>query len=501
MTKSCKPYIEKRTIECPIYSFNGISVIMPEDTHEIGVARKAYNVEFFGRNLLPGYGTVGLAIGTGSNIRSTVEDLVPERIWRWQVVDQTTGDADDRIVVWRSRTATTNAGAVYYIRLRDGIVHDSTLRILTDINCTMNYRFDSKDGFFMFLSNGTTKALYEDSSIVSYSHQEFSDVLFYQNKFFAVLAGTESKLFYNSNISPAKWTADYDDYGYVDLKNESKSTLRRIMPLKENVYAFSDYGITRLTMYTDRNYVKDTNVASFRGKLLPDTICLCGEVIIFATTAGVIEFDGFNMRKIYDYATPLVLGEEGEPTAYFYDDKYYLACRIDRDGDYMGDEVGTGYVNNAVFVMDLLVDKISISRGFDIRSFYEIDYDGKRHLMVELYTKNIGKLAEFRAKIGKNLGASVKKYWQSPYTDFCELNAKKIIRSISIRSPYGVTVSVNVDGEKYNYPVVGAAKSQKLIINKSCDKFSIALSTSSQDFEIGSLAVDIDIVRKYNGQQ
>ncbi len=494
-------YVDVERVSYPIASFRGLDVVSPEDTTRLGVAHNAYNVDFMGRTLVPGYGSVGLAIGAGEHIRDTLEDLKPERIFRWQVYDRDTGEADDRLVVWRSRKELDNAGAIYYIRLADGLVVDTTFRVLDEITSTLNYKFNGKYGFFIFEKSGLAKGIYQDATIIDMTLASFSDTLFACGKFFAIMQWTDARIFYHTNTNPGNWHEDYGEYGYIDLENDGKGVLRKLLQLKDTVYAFSDYGITRLTMYTDRQQIKATSVLNFRGKLLPQTPVVAGGVIVFATTAGVYTFDGFALTKIYAYVTPLLLVEEGEPIAYYYQDKYYLAGRIERAGDYMGDEVGTGYVNNAVFVLDLVNDRATISRGFDVRSFYEIDYEGERHLMIEPYTKNIGKLCEFVKESGKNLNMSLRKYWEMPFTDFCENTKLKCIRRIIITTLSDLTVTVKVDEKTTTYDLVGSDKPQTIVVNQTGDRFSIALSTSRYDYKIGNMTVELDLIRRYNGHQ
>ncbi len=496
-----QPYVDVVPVSFPIRAFKSLSVDTPEDITDLSLAHNAYNVIFCGRQLLPGYGTEPLVVGTGSHERDSVSDMHPERIFRWQVTDLDSGEADDRLIVWRKRTESNDAGCVYYLKLNDGTVVDTTFRILDDVSCTLNYKFDGKYGFIIFKKNGGAQVIYDDNSIADLAVGAFSDALYYNSKFFAIVEGYSNKIFYHSSANPSNWHESYNGYGYLNLENEGKGVVRKLLPLKDNVYALSDYGITRLTMYTDRNTVKPTAIANFRGKLLKNTAVVAGENIIFATTAGVFSFDGFNLKRIYQEVTPLILYEHGEPNAYYYEDKYYLAGRVETGYQFMGDEVNTFFYNNAVFILDLIDHKASVSRGFDVRSFYEVDYLGTRHLMIEPYTKNIGKLCQFNKNLGRNLDAYVKKYWLSPYTDYCENGKIKCVRRIILTTESDVDVIVRVDDEDYTYKVKGGDKPQTVVVNKGGNRFSVALATSKPNFHIGNLTIEFDLVRRYNGHQ
>ncbi len=494
-------YVDVEHLSYPIKEFKGINVVDPEDTTRIYAARNAFNVDFMGRALVAGYGTEAFSIGSGSTVKTSLSDLKPERMFRWQAIDPDTGNTDDRIVVWRKRTELDDAGAIYYVRLADGLVHDTGFRVLDDISCVMNYKFDGKYGFVIFQKNGGAKCIYHDDTFVEPNVPAFSDVLFYGGKFFGIMKETDSRIFWHTNTNPYNWREDYPSHGYIDLENEGKCVLRRLLGYKDNVYAFSDYGITRLTLYTDKNSVRSTTVVNFRGKLLKGTPVVAGDVIIFATTAGVYTFDGFSLKKIYDYVTPIILEGKGDPTAYYYQDKYYLSARIENGLTFMGDETALSFSNNAVFIFDLVDEAATISRGFDVKSFYEIDYNGTRHLMIEPASLNVGTLCEFKKEMGKNLYMSLKKYWETPFTDMCDNFRVKCVRRITLTTLGEVTVTVKVDDESYAYTVKGSDRPQTIVVNKTGDRFSVSIATSKPDFRIYNMAIELDLIRRYNGHQ
>ena len=107
------------------------------------------------------------------------------------------------------------------------------------------------------------------------------------------------KVFWSHPLSPDDWQRSLQGAGYIELPSREGNILE-MFSMKEHVYLLRERGITRLTVKGDPLTFAAENIPCPFGKIIPNSVRLCGDKIVFLTDSGVYNFDGTKATRISD---------------------------------------------------------------------------------------------------------------------------------------------------------------------------------------------------------
>lgn len=256
------------------------------------------------------------------------------------------------------------SGEMQYIDLSDEGKEMKTLEYPAlggDAQC-INYRLDGED--CLILSSKAHSLLIWDGK----THVEevadapkITSACLHSERLFATESGEGSRLWFSDDMDPRNWSVSLDEAGYIELTGD-KGRLLKVVSFSDYVYIFRSYGISRLSAYGGQEEFAIGELFTSSGRIIADTVTVCGDCILFAATDGLYRFDGVNAVKL-DLGLNEIFrrADFARADACFYSGKYYLAMKD-------GAPDTADFVNDVLFIYDTENRRYSIVRGIDVAS-------------------------------------------------------------------------------------------------------------------------------------
>lgn len=427
---------------------------------DIGVATDMYNFDLSTGALRDGYG-----------IKS--HDSVPSDAVRYWVYRYYNTDAARYVDQYLYQIA---SGHLKY--------HDSytdKTRFISGIGYTpvtaINYRLNSEDvlliscaGHKLISWNGTRLSEYAGSPIIS------SMALHYERLF--VTSSTEpTKVFFSDDLDPTNWSAGADGGGFIELLDE-RGELTKVVSFSDYLYIFRERGISRVSAFGDQSTFAVTNLYVTAGRIYPESIVVCGNVIMFAASDGLYMFDGYDAVKVLHNLDGLMDYASVGYGAY-YNGKYYISCKMDfGDGRIVGCESGA-HTRNGLLVYDVSSGEYAISRGLDIDIITVSTYLGED--LCFAHEKLGGGVID---RCGKRFAFALDKHWESPFSDFGAPDKTKFVREIYAESTVAATLGITDGRKKKSYGIKSGKR--RVRPNVGGTKFKLSVDTSANNCNIAA---------------
>lgn len=183
-----------------------------------------------------------------------------------------------------------------------------------------------------------------------------------------------NRIWFSAQFDPTDFTVSLDAGGYIDVMGD-KGRARKVLSFSDSVFVFWQYGITRVKAYNYQSEFTVTDIYSCDSEILKDSICLCGDQIIFAAKDGVYSFDGYSVQRISNKIARIFeegLSASGECSAYFRG-KYYLVA----ESGYLDDVEG-----QLMLEYDTASGKWRIFKGQAIRQLLVYHDEGRERLLL-----------------------------------------------------------------------------------------------------------------------
>lgn len=298
---------------------------------------------------------------------------------------------------------------------------------------------------------------------------------------FAIEEGKRNKLLFSANLDPTNWTGE-NEAGYIEIIDD-RGCLEKVVSFNDYVYIFKQYGISRLSAYGDQTEFNLSSVFVTSGKIYGNSVCVCGDRIMFLSRDGIYSFNGYSATKLSLNIESLFAENNDNCCCAYHNGKYYLGCRLKYDdGEVIGCEGYTGgYVNNSLIELDLKTGDISLTRGVDLKSLCSIEYETVNKLAVLFNNEHKKKLGEMNHS-GKVFGTALKKVWASSYSNLGFPDKIKKIEKVTLLTKEDCVVKIKTDVEEKSFEVKGKDVTSVFYPNLKGEMFQFKIET------IGSLA-------------
>lgn len=318
----------------------------------------------------------------------------------------------------------------------------------------------------MVVWNGTDDAYYVSSSPF------ITSMALHYERMFVTTSDEVNTLWFSDDLDPTNWNAEMSEGGFIELADE-RGALIKALEFLNYVYIFREKGISRLTAYADQSEFSVSHLFVIGGTVYPDSIALCGDKVIFASSDGIFQFDGLSARRILGNLDGLLFPDKNSVAAY-HDGKYYLALRAD-----FGDDDGfeSDYVNNALLIYG--ENGYTLMRGYDIRGMFS---GGE-----ELYAIMGGHICKLSGC------CDLPKRWKVPETDLGNGRIKRI-RELYLDTRTPVTLTVSVDGVKRSVVVPGKRTTSRININMTGRKVGMTFDCMASEPLISRPQLTFDYV-------
>lgn len=227
--------------------------------------------------------------------------------------------------------------------------------------------------------------------------------------------------------------------GYILLDDEL-GYARKVVSFKEDVYVFRDYGISKITFLQKERSVSQIYLS--QTLINSNTVCVCGNMILFMTKDGVYSFNGTKVEKLSINIQDMIVGFNGGATANSLGNKYYLALKLNfNDGKTILCEQGD-YTNNALMIIDTEDSQIEIIRGVDIKSLLPVKTEVFEKMLAIFngeHKDKIGEIIEITSAFGNTLSSC----WESE--NLCVDDKNKLFTSLSVDTNAGVQIKLKTE--------------------------------------------------------
>ena len=351
----------------------------------------------------------------------------------------------------------------------------------------INYRIDESD-YMIFASTNAQDYLYAMEGIHTLTRYvgcpSVLSLAKYANRLFATSAGEKQRLYFSNELDPRNWIFSNSQNMYVEIADE-RGALNKLFDWNNYLYIIRDFGITRISAWNSQEDFVVRNLYKSTSKIYANTCVLCGNEMLMLQNDGVYSFDGTDAKKLsFGFEKYLENVSNENAVAAAVDGKYYLACRLNFDDDFVVGCESTTYKNNALIEIDLKTQQYQIFRGVDIKLLLSFVQSNFSRLVCCLNTegqKNKLFMLDFGGQVDQ---VPTKKVWQSPTTDLSFPSKQKILNEMYITTNNNLTVVLTTDQGTFRYLVSPSIIPQKLKLNKRCTTFCVAFETEEASVDV-----------------
>lgn len=312
----------------------------------------------------------------------------------------------------------------------------------------------------VFFSSPSDKTLgYNNAGPAYYDNiPKFTSGCWHGPYLFMVTVGDTNKLIYSKKRVDI-W--NYDNVEDVPLPYDIRGGLTKLVSLRDSMYLFRNYGITRLNLYSLKAELSFTNIFESHSYIYPRSISIYGDKIVFLTDEGLFSVEGNAVNKIKMPIEDNIMPANHDCIGVCFNGKYYLACKYDfKDDDKIGEEIN-GCKNNALIEFDLENKLFEICRGVDISDMTVIQTPKARKLFASVRGEHKAHLGEV-AHNGMIFDKPLHKVWKVENLDFGFGGRDKCVTDITIKPGASgkFTIASDVDSQTIDVPL--STRTQRL---------------------------------------
>ena len=458
-----------------------------ENSLKTGEATKLYNFITKDGCLKSGYGFKKLAMPESSDFEDLEKEIAirgneVKSIWKLK---------------WYNSSEDSDRYYLFYFNDENKVCYDNmfekrfaTLIINTDFSevpYACNYRPNGEDTLLLSGDNGKMMVIANGSSQTIENMPQIISCCSHYGKLFAITKGARGRLIYNEDNDILSWSDEKTKN--LDFSDE-RGDLNKIISFDDYIYLFRDFGITKVSVYSSSEEFAISHMYQADNYIYPNSIAESGDYIYFLQTDGIKMFNGSSVKAIHlDFEGLIENIDNRHCFATCFNGKYYLACRGDfKDNQEVGCENGE-YINNLLIIYDIASEHVDITRGVDIKQLLALINPYKSKLVACFNNDNkdcIGELVEN----GKNFESVSKGHYESGTFDFGVKGKIKKIKSFTIRSEFGASVSIESEIEKKSFPIKGKKTLQTIRANVIGRSFKVKIE-AEEKANIGNFVIKV----------
>ncbi len=273
------------------------------------------------------------------------------------------------------------------------------------------------------------------------------------------------RVWFSKLNDPCDFTVSDDAGGYIDITDLIGSTVD-VVSFFDTLYVFCRYGIVSLNSLTVQSDFSVENIYYADSEILPDSICVCGGGIMFATRHGVYFFNGSSVtetsRPICGFFDKIICREEA---SVYFKNRYFLSFHK-TDG------------TCGLLIFNFSNGLWRIFSGADVRSMAVFRDKNEEKLLVAFDETTV--ISEWGAGDKVTTSGAISAIWRSPENDWGNPTALKTVREVHFSGTGNgtVTLTVTADGisESHNVTLNSTRKCCRLPFNITGCNISFQLS-------------------------
>ena len=486
--KTLFPNLSK--ISLSIDSFeNGLSLTFDNDLTNMRYAKKLQNFSY-----VDGCLKNGLGISNLDTIFKNSETLINDfkavgniiKTFHFYKYNKETLTREDKLIF------VNQDYNVYYINLYDSNISLNSLRLIsfTSPPNAIHYRLNGED--VIIFSSETDNMIVWDGTNTPYEvldAPKISSMALHYERLFTTVDGEKNAVWFSDDLDPTNWSVSLEEAGFIELIDE-RGALEKVISFCDYIYIFREYGISRLTAFGDQSQFSISNLFVSSGKIWTNSVCVCGDKILFLASDGLYKFDGVNTTKILSNIYNGFSKNNENCSACFHNGRYYLLADF-----YFDNEENA---KQTILEIDVSSNKLTnIISDLRAKSLTAINCETFNGVVVTCYdeeTENyIPGILNQTATIFEK---SLLKQWSSPTTNLNDSSHIKILQSIQIDTLGPAILTINHDNQSTHINFAGKDSIQHINTFIPLKKFSFTLSSNSPTCEIKNLTFEFSKTKR-----
>lgn len=468
---------KSKKLSLSISSFNkGLSLKYDKNLSNIEYASEIENFSFDSGALTDGIGfdNVFNNIAKPAEIQTLSSDLQNvgniEKIIYFYKFNSKTQTRQDKLLFISSTFE------VYFVNLYDTQKQLSKLRNVkfTSSPVAISYRLNGED--VIIFSSETDNMTVWDGEKNPYEvldSPHISSMTVHFERLFATVDGEKNSIWFSDELDPTEWSISLDEAGFIEMIDE-RGALLKVVSFLDYVYIFREFGISKLSAFGNQSTFSCSNLYVSSGRINPESVCVCGDKILFLASDGIYKFDGVDTVKILTNIEDGFKGlNNNNAVACFSGSSYFLACNFLCESNYL----------NTLLEIDTTSFSLkNIVKGYDFKFICAIkstDFEGVFTIVKES-SKNAFLPATI-VKNGKYFGIPTKKVWNSQISNIGDSFCEKVLKNIYVQTstPIKIVVSSNEKEHEFNFSPSNTLGMKHCLIPVSDFSFKIVCNNSS----------------------
>jgi len=454
--------------------FLGVNTTVAEENLPFHYSPKSYNFSL-------GKGVLDTGVGV-SKIISKIGDV------NWEIKKRSITAKFLKMFFYRTHSSGSTLDRLVAYG-DDGHLYETALNVayttFTDIGSygeilsAINYTYQGNSGLLFSTAGGLYFLYVNTVTRLSYS-EIFTTMCAHNDRIFAVLYSDEYKLYFSDDFNPTNWNVSLQEGGYINF-DERLGKIIKLVSFGGYVYIFFEHGIQRLNAYNDQTEFSVRQTYLSVGMIEKDTITVCGDRLMFASSDGVYSFDGVSVGKVLGEIADLFAEKQSASFAAFHGGKYYLACTLNMDS-----AIATG--TNSLVIYDIWKKTHEIAHDIGIHFLLPIDTENFCGVITETSypVSFLGRLD----RSGSVNSTATYKLWCSPVTSLGANSGRKLLREMRIRTEGTVTFTVTLDGVNHSFTATSGLN--VFHVMRQFDRLKVSISSTAATARVTKADLTVD---------
>lgn len=214
--------------------------------------------------------------------------------------------------------------------------------VMTERPSAINYRLNGEDVLVLCSASNGMKVWNGSTLYTAEDAPQITSACVHYERLFVTVAGERSAVWFSDDLDVTNWDVSLEGAGFIEMADDGGALLK-VLSFAGRVYVFRRYSIARLTAYADQTEFELTTLYVSSGRILEDTVCVCGDRVMFAAQNGIFVFDGASTAKVLERLDGLINYADPDSRGVYRNGKYILhAFRRNGSGLLIFYDVNTG---------------------------------------------------------------------------------------------------------------------------------------------------------------
>ncbi len=486
-------YPQGRKLKLKISSFEGGLAEKDENVLPFKFAHEMYNYNISGGNLKK---SIGFADFLSHFCEKSYFDRFSEMfeslgkilgVWHFKKYNSKASAREDKLIFINDKLQT------FYIDFNQNNKSFNRVYSLafSSLPVAVNYRLNGED--VIIFSSPTDNMVVWDGENTAYSvldAPKITSMALHYERLFATVNGEKNAVWFSDDLDPTNWSVSLDEAGFIQMIDE-RGSLEKVVSFNDYLYIFREQGISRVTAYASQENFSVSHLFVSSSLIYKNTVCICGNRILFLAADGLYKFDGYDTVKILPaLESRFSHGGGSAACACYYNGKYYLSCRFKFETEEEMDKDTAG--NNCLLEIDIDKMTFNIIRGVSISFLSGIVSDNFKGVLAVIDSDKTQTLTLLDDS-GSFFDEPLVKRWRSPFSDLGYPSSSKVVRQIALTTNYPLEVDIVSDKSRERVKLNGSESPQVFEVFVPGEKFRFDFLSKEADANVSNVEILIKV--------